>query len=56
MGLLVELANPKSVAFIKIIFAVAVPADMILWVKATILLGGFLIDLASDVAPSFCPA
>ena len=46
MGLLVELANPKSVAFFVSIFAVAVPADTAPWAKATILLGGFLVDLA----------
>jgi threonine/homoserine/homoserine lactone efflux protein len=46
MGLLVELANPKSVAFFVSIFAVAVPADTALWAKATILMGGFLVDLA----------
>lgn len=46
MGLLVELANPKSVAFFVSIFAVAVPAETALWAKTTILLGGFLVDLA----------
>ena len=46
LGLLVELANPKSVAFFVSIFAVAVPADTALWAKAAILLGGFLVDLA----------
>lgn len=45
MGLLVELANPKSIAFFVSIFAVAVPAETALWAKATILLGGFLVDL-----------
>jgi threonine efflux protein len=38
MGLLVELANPKSVAFLVSIFAVAIPVDTALWAKATILL------------------
>lgn len=46
MGLLVELANPKSVAFFVSIFAIAVPVDTALWTKATILAGGFLVDLA----------
>jgi threonine efflux protein len=46
MGLIVELANPKSVAFLISIFAVAVPADAALWVKATSLMGGFIIDFA----------
>lgn len=46
MGLLVELANPKSVAFFASIFAVAVPADTALWAKAAILAGGFVVDMA----------
>lgn len=46
IGLLVELANPKSVAFFVSIFAIAIPADTALWAKATILAGGFLVDLA----------
>lgn len=46
MGLIVELSNPKSIAFFVSIFAVAVPPDAALWVKTTILAGGFLVDLA----------
>jgi threonine efflux protein len=45
-GLLVELANPKSVAFFVSIFAIAVSSDTALWAKVTILIGGFLVDLA----------
>lgn len=45
IGLIVELSNPKSVAFFVSIFAVAVPPDTAIWVKATILVGGFLVDL-----------
>lgn len=45
MGLLVELANPKSIAFFVSIFAVAVPSTTALWVKAAVLVGGFLVDL-----------
>ncbi|MCU0825985.1 MAG: LysE family transporter [Tabrizicola sp.] len=46
MGLIVELSNPKSIAFFVSIFAVAVPPDAALWVKTTIIVGGFLVDLA----------
>lgn len=46
MGLLVEFANPKSIAFFISIFAVAVSPGTPGWAKATILAGGFLIDLA----------
>lgn len=45
MGLLVELSNPKSIAFFISIFAVAMPAEAAARVKATIVLGGFLVDV-----------
>lgn len=45
MGLLLELSNPKSIAFFVSIFAVAVPVEAALWAKAVILLGGFLLDI-----------
>lgn len=45
MGLLLELSNPKSIAFFVSIFAVAVPVEAVFWVKAVILLGGFLLDI-----------
>lgn len=45
MGLLVELSNPKGIAFFISFFAVAIPADTALWAKAVILAGGFSLEI-----------
>lgn len=44
-GLLVAFSNPKSIAFFVSLYAAAVPADTALWAKATIIAGGFAIEL-----------
>lgn len=44
-GLLVELTNPKSMAFFISIFAVAIPSNAATWTKLIILAGGFLLDI-----------
>lgn len=46
MGLLLELSNPKSIAFFVSIFAVVVPVEAALWAKTVILLGGLILDIA----------
>lgn len=45
-GLLVELSNPKGIAFFVSFFAVAVPVETATWAKATILVGGFVLEIA----------
>lgn len=44
-GLVVDLANPKNIAFFVSLFAVAVPPDAALWAKGAILAGAFVIEL-----------
>lgn len=46
MGLIVELSNPKGIAFFVSFFAVAVPMETALWAKAVILAGGFVLEIA----------
>lgn len=45
MGLIVELSNPKGIAFFVSFFAVAVPIETALWAKAVILAGGFILEI-----------
>ena len=44
-GLVVDLANPKNIAFFVSLFAVAVPSGTALWAKGAILVGAFVIEL-----------
>lgn len=53
MGLVVELSNPKGIAFFVSFFAVAVPMETALWAKAAILAGGFVLEIAWYGAASF---
>ena len=53
MGLIVELSNPKGIAFFVSFFAVAVPMETALWVKAVILAGGFILEIVWYGAASF---
>jgi threonine/homoserine/homoserine lactone efflux protein len=46
IGTLVNLSNPKAIAFFLGLYAVAIPPDMPLWVKATILACSFLLDMS----------
>ncbi len=45
MGIIVNLSNPKGIAFFIGLYAVSVPPDTALWVKLLILAGGFLIEI-----------
>lgn len=45
MGLIVELSNPKGIVFFVSFFALAVPMETPLWAKATILAGGFILEI-----------
>jgi threonine/homoserine/homoserine lactone efflux protein len=45
MGMVVNLSNPKGIAFFIGLYAVAVPPDTALWAKLLILAGGFLIEI-----------
>ncbi|MBW9090224.1 LysE family transporter [Rhizobium wenxiniae] len=45
MGILVNLSNPKGIAFFIGLYAVAVPAETAMWVKLTILSGGFALEI-----------
>jgi len=45
-GILASLSNPKSIAFFLSLYALAVPVGTALWAKATILAGGFTLELA----------
>lgn len=45
MGALVNLSNPKGIAFFIGLYAVAVPPETAFWAKAVILTGGFLLEL-----------
>lgn len=44
-GLLVDLSNPKGIAFFVSLYAVAIPPDTALWAKAVIVAGGFLLEV-----------
>lgn len=45
-GIVVNLLNPKGIAFFLSLYAVAVPPDTALWAKAAILLVGFAMEIA----------
>ena len=45
LGALVNLSNPKGIAFFVSLYAVAVPPDTALWAKATILASSFAIEI-----------
>lgn len=45
MGVLVNLSNPKGIAFFIGLYAVAVPPETAAWAKLVILLGGFLLEI-----------
>ncbi|WP_265517432.1 LysE family translocator [Nitratireductor luteus] len=45
MGIIVNLSNPKGIACFIGLYAVAVPPETALWVKFTILVGGFLLEI-----------
>lgn len=45
MGVLVNLSNPKGIAFFIGLYAVAVPPETVMWAKVTILLGGFALEI-----------
>ncbi|MEL5395852.1 MULTISPECIES: LysE family translocator [Serratia] len=45
MGTLVNLSNPKGISFFIGLYAVAVPPETVLWAKAVILVGGFILEL-----------
>ena len=45
MGLIVNLSNPKGIAFFIGLYAVAVPPDTALWAKLAILAGGFALEV-----------
>ncbi|MDA8586491.1 LysE family transporter [Rhodobacteraceae bacterium] len=45
LGALVNLSNPKGIAFFVSLYAVAVPPNTALWAKATILGSSFLIEI-----------
>lgn len=45
MGILVNLSNPKGIAFFIGLYAVAVPPDTAIWAKLVILCGGFLLEI-----------
>lgn len=44
-GLLVNLSNPKGIAFFIGLYAVAVHPDTAVWAKGVILLGGFMLEV-----------
>jgi threonine/homoserine/homoserine lactone efflux protein len=43
-GFVVDLSNPKSIAFFIGLYAVAVPPETALWAKATIIVGSFILE------------
>jgi threonine/homoserine/homoserine lactone efflux protein len=45
MGMLVNLSNPKGIAFFIGLYAVAIPPGTALWAKLAILAGGFLLEI-----------
>ncbi len=44
-GLIVNLSNPKGIAFFVGLYAVAIPLDTVLWAKLAILAGGFVLEI-----------
>lgn len=46
LGALVNLSNPKGIAFFVSLYAVAVPPNTAVWAKATILVSSFTIEIA----------
>lgn len=45
MGTLVELTNPKGIAFFLGLYAVSIPPDAAISVKLTVLAGGFILEM-----------
>jgi threonine/homoserine/homoserine lactone efflux protein len=45
MGLLVDLSNPKAIAFFIGLYAVAIPPETALWAMILILIGGFMLEI-----------
>lgn len=45
MGMIVNLSNPKGIAFFIGLYAVAVPPDTAVWAKLVILAGGFALEI-----------
>ena len=45
MGIIVNLTNPKVIAFFVGLYAVAIPPDAPLWTKVGVLAGGFAIEI-----------
>ena len=45
MGILVNLSNPKGIAFFLSLYAVAIPPETALWAKVVILLGSFAMEI-----------
>ncbi|MES1926617.1 LysE family transporter [Salinisphaera sp. T31B1] len=58
IGVLVDLSNPKGIAFFLSLYSVAIPVGTAAWAKAAILIGGFAIEVAwySLVARLFASA
>jgi threonine/homoserine/homoserine lactone efflux protein len=44
-GLIVNLSNPKGIAFFVGLYAVAIPPNTVLWAKLAILAGGFTLEI-----------
>ena len=44
-GFVVDLSNPKSIAFFIGLYAVAVPPETARWAKATIIVGCFIVEI-----------
>jgi threonine/homoserine/homoserine lactone efflux protein len=45
MGIIVNLSNPKGIAFFIGLYSIAIPPHTALWAKLLILIGGFLIEI-----------
>lgn len=45
IGMLVNLSNPKGIAFFIGLYAVAVPPETAIWAKLTVLTGGFALEI-----------
>lgn len=45
IGLLVDMSNPKGIAFFLSLYSVAIPAGTALWAKGVILAGGFALEV-----------
>lgn len=44
-GLLVDLSNPKGIAFFLSLYAIAITSDTALWAKVTIVIGSFVLEI-----------